>query len=55
MRQWLNGREPYFGRRLRSSGSKSVRYGSGNDRKGLVADVGAGLSMPVTPALRAGV
>jgi outer membrane scaffolding protein for murein synthesis (MipA/OmpV family) len=32
--------------------SSSLRHGSGNDRKGLLIDLGASYSLPVTPALR---
>ena len=31
--------------------TSALRYGSGNDRKGLVLDLGAGYSLPLTPSL----
>ena len=31
--------------------TSSLRYGSGNDRKGLVLDLGAGYSLPLSPSL----
>lgn len=34
--------------------SSSLRYGSGNDRKGLLLDLGAGWSTPLSPTLRLG-
>lgn len=34
--------------------SSSLRYGSGNDRKGLVVDLGAGWSTPLSPSVRVG-
>ncbi len=34
--------------------SSSLRYGSGNDRKGLIVDLGAGWSTSISPSLRFG-
>jgi len=34
--------------------SSSLRYGSGNDRDGLLVDLGAGWSVPLNPSLRLG-
>ena len=35
--------------------TSSLRYGAGNDRKGMVLDLGAGYSMALAPSLRLGV